>query len=159
LFLPGSFAIVPALLPESDLQEGNALASAATQLSGLIGPAIGGAIVAAISVQLTFAIDAVSFAISALSLARIRALHESSRTAGNFPGLLEHGMRIEGSSARAAASVDGADQPVTLRHLIASPDKGATPPLVRPPRRGCGPVAGMIELSRQLAELVAQLVH
>ncbi len=44
--MPGSFAIVPALLDGDDLQAGNALVSGGTQLATLIGPAIGGALVA-----------------------------------------------------------------------------------------------------------------
>ena len=38
LFMPGSFAIVPALLDGDDLQAGNALISGGTQLATLIGP-------------------------------------------------------------------------------------------------------------------------
>ena len=40
LFLPGSFAIVPTLLPDADLQAGNALTSGGTQLAMLAGPAL-----------------------------------------------------------------------------------------------------------------------
>src|SRR5262249_30464183 len=46
LFLPGSFAIVPALLPGEELQAGNSLASGGTQLALLAGPAAGGVLVA-----------------------------------------------------------------------------------------------------------------
>ena len=42
LFLPGSFAIVPTLLPDADLQAGNALTSGGTQLAMLAGPGSGG---------------------------------------------------------------------------------------------------------------------
>lgn len=68
LFLPGSLSIVPSLLPTEDLQSGNALVSSGTQLSTMIGPAIGGAIVAATGSVLAFALDAGSFAVSALTL-------------------------------------------------------------------------------------------
>jgi predicted MFS family arabinose efflux permease len=73
LFMPGSFAIVPALLPDQDLQAGNALTSAGTQLATLVGPAAGGAMVAFLGPAPAFALDAVSFVISAVSLADIRA--------------------------------------------------------------------------------------
>ena len=73
LFLPGSFAIVPALLPDEDLQSGNALASGGTQLATLAGPAIGGVLVALLGPSPAFALDAVSFVVSALMLARLRA--------------------------------------------------------------------------------------
>jgi predicted MFS family arabinose efflux permease len=73
LFLPGSFSIVPTLLPDSDLQAGNALASGGTQLAMLAGPAVGGAVVAFAGPGLAFVIDACSFVVSALTLAGIRA--------------------------------------------------------------------------------------
>jgi predicted MFS family arabinose efflux permease len=73
MFLPGSFSIIPALLPDADLQAGNALASAGTQLATLIGPALGGAMVALAGPSPAFALDAASFAISTLTLVRVRA--------------------------------------------------------------------------------------
>ena len=71
LFLPGSFSIIPSLLPGELLQAGNALASSGTQLATLAGPAIGGALVALAGTSPAFAIDAVSFAVSAATLARL----------------------------------------------------------------------------------------
>ncbi len=72
LFLPGSFAIVPSLLPDADLQAGNALTSGGTQLAALIGPAIGGAVVAGFGSGTAFAVDAATFALSAVTLVQIR---------------------------------------------------------------------------------------
>jgi MFS family permease len=74
LFLPGSFAIVPALLPDEDLQAGNALVSGGTQLALLAGPAIGGVLVALVGPSPAFALDAASFAISALTLNGVRTV-------------------------------------------------------------------------------------
>jgi MFS family permease len=73
LFMPGSFAIVPALLPGDDLQAGNALVSGGTQFATLIGPAIGGALVALAGPAPAFGVDAASFGVSALTLAGLRA--------------------------------------------------------------------------------------
>jgi predicted MFS family arabinose efflux permease len=73
MFMPGSFAIIPALLPDEDLQAGNALVSAGTQLATLVGPALGGAMVALLGPSPAFALDAASFAVSALTLAGVRA--------------------------------------------------------------------------------------
>jgi len=73
LFLPGSFAIVPTLLPDADLQAGNALTSGGTQLATLAGPALGGALVALAGPAPAFAIDAASFVVSAATLAGIRS--------------------------------------------------------------------------------------
>jgi MFS family permease len=71
MFLPGSFAIIPELLPDEDLQAGNALVSAGTQLATLIGPALGGVMVALIGPSPAFGLDAASFAVSALTLLRV----------------------------------------------------------------------------------------
>jgi MFS family permease len=72
LFLPASLAIMPSLLDEGQLAAGNALSSAAVQAGSLLGPALGGALVAATGSSTTaFAVDAASFAVSAMSLALI----------------------------------------------------------------------------------------
>jgi len=80
LFLPASFSIMPSLLDSDRLAAGNAVSSAAVQVGSLIGPAIGGAMVAATRASTAaFAVDAVSFGVSALTLALIprRAAAES----------------------------------------------------------------------------------
>ncbi|MGH3276063.1 MAG: MFS transporter, partial [Streptosporangiaceae bacterium] len=71
-FLPGSFAIIPTLLPGDDLQPANALSSAGTQLATLAGPAMGGVLVAVFGASPAFALDAATFAISAATLAGVR---------------------------------------------------------------------------------------
>jgi MFS family permease len=72
LFMPASYAILPSLLPPRQLQAGNALYNAAVQGGTLLGPAIGGAVVATAGPAWAFGIDAVSYAVSAVSLAMIR---------------------------------------------------------------------------------------
>jgi MFS family permease len=72
LFIPASFAIMPSLLDEERLAAGNAISTAAVQAGSLLGPALGGALVAATRASAwAFAIDAASFAVSALTLALI----------------------------------------------------------------------------------------
>ncbi|MGC2192400.1 MAG: MFS transporter [Candidatus Dormiibacterota bacterium] len=73
MFLPGSFSIIPSLLGEEDLQAGNALASSGTQLATLIGPAVGGVLVALLGPSPAFGLDGLSFIVSALTLAAVRA--------------------------------------------------------------------------------------
>jgi MFS family permease len=82
LFLPGSFAIVPVLLPDEELQSGNALASAVTQLAMLAGPAVGGALVALAGPAPAFAVDAATFVVSALTLAGVRSVQRSAAVTG-----------------------------------------------------------------------------
>jgi predicted MFS family arabinose efflux permease len=71
LFLPASFAIMPALLEPDGLQAGNALNSAVVQLGSLLGPVLGGALVALAGSAPAFAVDAASFGVSAAALALI----------------------------------------------------------------------------------------
>jgi MFS family permease len=72
LFIPASFAIMPSLLGGKRLAAGNAISTAAVQAGSLLGPALGGALVAATRASTwAFAIDAASFAVSALTLVLI----------------------------------------------------------------------------------------
>jgi predicted MFS family arabinose efflux permease len=72
-FLPGSYSIIPALLPDADLQAANALSAAGNQLAMLAGPALGGALVAVLGPAPALALDAATFAISAVTLVGVRA--------------------------------------------------------------------------------------
>ncbi|HEX3591107.1 MAG TPA: MFS transporter [Pseudonocardiaceae bacterium] len=81
MFLPGSFAIVPSLLPDDDLQAGNSLTAGGTALANLAGPALGGALVAFVGPASAFAIDAGTFVVSAITLAGIRAVHRAPAVA------------------------------------------------------------------------------
>jgi predicted MFS family arabinose efflux permease len=115
LFLPGSFAIVPALLPDPELEAGNAITGGGTQLAMLIGPGIAGAVVALAGPTPAFAVDAASFVVSALTLLGIRTRET-----------------LQSAKAQPAASHEGADskpdaaeeQPPAftpkLRHLLAT---------------------------------------
>src|SRR5258708_28979610 len=63
---------MPSLLDDTRLVAGNALSSTAIQAGSLIGPAIGGGLVPVTgAATAAFGIDAVSFAVSAASLALI----------------------------------------------------------------------------------------
>jgi len=69
LFIPASFAIMPSLLDGERLTAGNALSTAAVQAGSLLGPALGGVLVATTRASTAaFAVDAASFGISALTL-------------------------------------------------------------------------------------------
>ena len=85
MFLPASFSVIPSLLPGEDLQAGNALASGATQLASLAGPAAGGALVALGSPSAAFGLDAASFAVSAATLLALRTTRAASGAAVPVP--------------------------------------------------------------------------
>jgi Transmembrane secretion effector len=68
-FDPASDALVPQLLPAEDLAQANSLDQLIRPLAlRLTGPAIGGAVIAAIGVGWSFGLDAVSFVVSAVTL-------------------------------------------------------------------------------------------
>ena len=64
MFMPGAFAIVPSLLPDEALQAGNAVLNGSSQVAGLVGPALGGAVVALVGPATAFGFDGVSFVVS-----------------------------------------------------------------------------------------------
>jgi MFS family permease len=82
-FGPAATTIMPELLSPEQLVPGNALSQMSYQLTqGLLGPAIGGFVVAAIGVAWSFGFDAASFFISAvcLTVMRSRSRRVASKT-------------------------------------------------------------------------------
>ena len=83
-FGPASMAIMPELLDDHLLVQGNALSQMSGQLTqGLIGPAVGGLIVAGIGFAWSFAIDAISFVVSALCLLAMRIRTQRAKVHGS----------------------------------------------------------------------------
>jgi DHA3 family tetracycline resistance protein-like MFS transporter len=73
-FTPAFEAMVPTLLPTNDLAAANSLDQFVRPIAGrLVGPAVGGALVAGLGAGGAFAVDAVSFAGSLLALVAIPA--------------------------------------------------------------------------------------
>ncbi len=120
LFLPGSFSIIPSLLPESDLQAGNAVSEAGTQLATLIGPAIGGGLVALTGPAGAFFVDAASFVISAATLAGVRAGQRRAPDSGLATAAQPDEIRADLSSPGADKPTAEHQRPPALRHLIRS---------------------------------------
>ncbi len=80
--LPAEVGLVPQTVSDARLQQANALQGLTRNLVGVLGPAIGGALVVAGSPGTALAVDAVSFVVCAALLARIRLV-----------GRVEHGAR------------------------------------------------------------------
>ncbi|MDA8063033.1 MAG: MFS transporter [Actinomycetota bacterium] len=108
MFVPGSLSIVPSLLPDEDLQAGNSLAEGGTQLATLVGPVVGGVVVAFAGAGPAFALDAASFLASAITLVSIRA--RQSRRAASQPvtGEIPHAPGTEQDSGELAVGALGA---------------------------------------------------
>jgi predicted MFS family arabinose efflux permease len=71
-FVPGSYALMPAIAPAHRLQRANAALTGALQAGSLAGPLIGAALVASAGPAAAFALDAATFAVSALTLTSLR---------------------------------------------------------------------------------------
>jgi MFS family permease len=78
-FLPAYRAAVPELTPAEILPSANSLTSLSHEISGIIGPAIGGGLVALGGSPIAFGLDALSFFISAICLLPILNLSTPPR--------------------------------------------------------------------------------
>jgi MFS family permease len=93
--IPAGNSIVPMLVEEQDLQAGNSIMMGSAQLVGFIGPTAAGILIGGYSnsfmgIGLAFALDAVSFAVSAASLwlIRMRRAHQTSADAAKKESVL-----------------------------------------------------------------------
>jgi len=68
LFIPSSYTIVPSLVDARLLTSANSFSMAAIQVGSMLGPVLGGALVAGEGPVWAFAADSLSFALSALTL-------------------------------------------------------------------------------------------
>jgi MFS family permease len=73
-FGPAEQATIRILVPEEQLQSANALSQLVQQSTKVIGPALGGLIVAVASPRFAFGVDAATFVISAAILSRMSAI-------------------------------------------------------------------------------------
>jgi MFS family permease len=76
LFEPGRSALMPSLVSPSDLVQANVLGSVTWSVMLAAGAAIGGAVASVFGTRFALAIDATSFALSALLIASIRVDHK-----------------------------------------------------------------------------------
>ena len=84
--IPAENSIVPMLVAEQDLQAGNSVMMGITQLVGFIGPTVAGILIGGYSssflgIALAFALDALSFAVSAACLWLIRSVRRQQTNA------------------------------------------------------------------------------
>ena len=98
--IPAENSIVPMLVKQEDLQAGNSLIMGVTQLAGFIGPSLAGLLIGRFSdsytgIVLSFAIDSLTFLVSALTIGLIRqnkqdqAASQNTEKAGLLAEILE----------------------------------------------------------------------
>ena len=71
-FRPAATGLLPQTVPEAEIQEANALTTMFSNIAEFIGPALATALVLGVGAGAAFAVDAVSFLISAAFLSRVR---------------------------------------------------------------------------------------
>jgi len=98
-FLPAIMTLIPRLLGKGKLEAGNALVMGTAQLSGLVGPAAAGVLVATIGTAPAFGVDAATFAFATVTLLLMRELSLQPQ-----PGL--HGESSVQSAKKNSALTD-----------------------------------------------------
>ena len=79
-FRPAYGALMPGIVPAKDLVSANSLTAVARQGASVLGPAIGGALVALAGVRLALVVDAATFAVSSATLIAVREPPLAERT-------------------------------------------------------------------------------
>jgi MFS family permease len=119
LFLPASFAIVPSLVPDGILEAGNALSFGSSQLALLVGPALGGLVVGAYGASAGFAMDALSFGVSALTLATVRErMHAAPMSNTAHPPSSPTSTTAEGTTVESPWSLLRHERPLQVILLV-----------------------------------------
>ncbi|WP_249020533.1 MFS transporter [Conexibacter sp. S30A1] len=122
VFTPAARSIVPSLLPDGELQAGNALLAGAQQSAIFVAPLAAGLVVASVGTSFAFAVDAASFVASAVSLAGVHSMHreqELTRRPAPAQASLQPPENCEPALKIAEHWADGPDTPTTLRRTLA----------------------------------------
>jgi MFS family permease len=93
-FNPASTGLLPAIVPAERLQEANGVRATALSGGEIAGPALAGVLIATIGPGWALAVDAASFALSALLLVAVRLPARAARAAGSFLGDLREGWSV-----------------------------------------------------------------
>jgi MFS family permease len=80
-FYPALNTIVPMLVSDRQLPPANALVQIMQQMSGLIGPAVAGLVVAAVQTGPAFVVDAASFGVAAVAMLLVRGGRRTAKSA------------------------------------------------------------------------------
>jgi MFS family permease len=93
MVVPAEIGLVPQTVSAARLQQANALQGMSRNLVGVLGPALGGALVVAGSPGIALAADALSFLVCAVLLARIRVPRRSGEERAGYLAELREGWR------------------------------------------------------------------
>jgi MFS family permease len=93
VFRPAATGLTPQLVPARQLQAANGLMYLTLSIGGIVGPAVGGLLVATVGAGWAIIGDALSFAVSGVLLARIQPLGHAPRPRESFWHELAGGWR------------------------------------------------------------------
>jgi MFS family permease len=114
LFLPASFSIIPTMAKREELAAANGISDGIIQIGSLLGPALGGLLVVAAGPAPAFAVDAATFAISAVTLILIRPTRSAESPLPEAPMAPTPAPEPQTLAAATATA------PAGLRDLLAS---------------------------------------
>jgi hypothetical protein len=107
-FQPARASILPKIVADNQLEPGNAVLNVTSQLAIILGPVLGGVIVAALGIGWAFAADAACFAIGVLFVLWLPAAVKSGNLAhpdGGLAGQISAGFRYAWADAGIRASL------------------------------------------------------
>jgi MFS family permease len=104
-FRPAASGLLPQTVPEAEIQEANALTTTFNNIAEFIGPALATALVLGVSAGAAFAVDAVSFLISAAFLSRVRPRRRGAPPAATRRGTVWREVREGFEEVRSRAWV------------------------------------------------------
>ncbi len=122
VFLPASFSMLPEVLEDEDLQAGNALNSSSTQLAILLGSGIAGIVVSTLQSGAALALDALSFVVSAISLASMRGKRPPAPEASTSLNLVAEGITMV-TEPVSTPSTDGSGDSLDAPEAVAEETK------------------------------------
>jgi hypothetical protein len=93
-FAPAMMGLIPATTAPGRLQQANALMSLSRSTVGIMGPAVGGAIVALATPGIALIADAATFGVSAFALSLLRIEHRARAEARSFGAELKEGLAV-----------------------------------------------------------------
>ncbi|MEA2475991.1 MAG: hypothetical protein QOC87_190 [Actinomycetota bacterium] len=93
-FDAGEFAAIPSLVSQDDLVTANGRIQASYSAAQVVGPLVGGALLAVIAVYNLIWLDAISFAVSALSIGLVsKSFNQDPADEGNEPTTIMHDVK------------------------------------------------------------------
>ncbi len=117
LFVPAMYSILPDILPKAELQAGNALNTSMLQIATLLGAALAGIVIARLQAGSALTIDALTFAVSAVTLAAMRSTQRATSTPPSAESKQVEEMQTEGEGS-AVQTLEPEEKSLTFARFL-----------------------------------------